>query len=86
MRVPNPFNPSTTLKLSGVAAGPVSVVVHDTAGRVVKRLAGIAWSGACDVAWDGRDERGRTVTSGAYFLRVTTGEGITRTGKITMLK
>jgi len=84
--VPNPFNPSTTLMLSGAGDGPVTVVVYDMAGRTVRRLAGFALSGACDIVWDGRDEQGRTATSGTYFLRVETGGGATRTGKITMLK
>lgn len=84
--VPNPFNPSTTVKLRGVVEGPVTVVVHDAAGRIVKRLLGAARSGSCDLVWDGRDEQGRAATSGAYFLRVSTPDGGTRMGKITMLK
>ena len=72
--------------LSGAGDGPVSVVVYDTAGRTVRRLVGVALSGACEIAWDGRDERGRTVTSGTYFLRMTTEGGVTRTSKIMMLK
>ncbi|MCI0451166.1 MAG: hypothetical protein L0Z51_02105 [Candidatus Latescibacteria bacterium] len=36
-------------------------------------------------AWDGRGDTGRTVASGAYFVRASTASG-TRTLKLTLVK
>lgn len=51
------------------ADGWISLTAHDAAGRVVRRL-GETWrrSGTHRVAWDARDDRGRTVPGGVYFL------------------
>jgi len=38
-----------------------------------------------DVTWDGRDSRGRAVSSGVYFYRMTT-EGFQETRKMLLLK
>jgi hypothetical protein len=64
---PNPSRGRVLLTRTGGAAISDLLLV-DAAGRHVRRLAG---SGA--VVWDGRDEAGRPVASGVYFLRE--GEG-----------
>jgi hypothetical protein len=66
---PNPFNPSTTLLLRGAPDGVVKLSVHDAAGRVVRRLEGRSTGGEARVVWDGRDDDGRGLPSGAYFVR-----------------
>lgn len=62
---PNPFNPATTISFTVAGAGPVDLVVHDVAGRLVRHL----WSGGLAagpqaIAWDGADDAGRPVGSG----------------------
>jgi len=82
---PNPFNPATTISVESAQRGPVRVTIYDVAGRRVREL----WSGTLDgtraLAWDGRDDRGASVSSGTYFVRVTT-PSQARTLKLTMLK
>ncbi|MBK7702396.1 MAG: hypothetical protein IPI34_05605 [bacterium] len=66
--VPNPFNPRTEIVLTLPRAGKAEVRIHDVQGRVVKRLeigAGVA--GENRITWQGVDEQGREVASGAYF-------------------
>lgn len=65
---PNPFNPSTRLAFSLVAAGPARLRVHDLAGRLVRTLVDepLLAAGAHVATWDGRDEAGRTVAAGIY--------------------
>jgi flagellar hook assembly protein FlgD len=53
------------------------VRVFDSAGRVVRTLVDRdEAAGFRECAWDGRDERGRPVASGVYFLRAETGDSV----------
>jgi len=72
--VPNPCNPSATLRFELARAGNVELAVHDLAGRRVRTLlAGPRAAGAHAVAWDGRDGEGRPVASGLYFCTLRGG-------------
>jgi Tol biopolymer transport system component len=71
---PNPFNPSTTISFSLPASGDVILSVYDITGRKVRELVnGPLGAGSHSVAWDGRDERGKAVSSGVYISRLTRG-------------
>ena len=84
---PNPFNPVTTIEFSVPSdAGRVELGIYNVAGRRVRTLAsGELEAGPHSVMWDGRDENGRSCSSGIYFMRLTAGRE-TRTGKMTLLK
>jgi len=61
-----------SFELPGDDAG--SLDVYDVAGRHIRRV----WSGRGgrhDSAWDGRDESGKPVTSGVYFLKLSSSRG-----------
>jgi hypothetical protein len=77
---PNPFNPITVIPYELPRDGRVRLVLYDTAGRLVRTLVdGEAATGAHEARWDGRDEAGRPVGSGAYFARLSfAGESRTR--------
>jgi hypothetical protein len=71
---PNPFNPSTTVKLflpgEAGAAQQLDVGIYNLQGRLVRHLhAGPAIMGWHSWVWDGRSDEGRTQASGLYFLR-----------------
>jgi len=52
-----------------------NVGVYNVAGRLVRTVAtGTYPAGVHDVSWNGKDERGRMVAPGVYFLRAITGE------------
>ncbi len=75
---PNPFNPRTTVAFTMRAAGPATVEVFDTRGRLVRTLGnGLREAGEHRVTWDGRDDRGENVAAGVYLVRVTTPAGVT---------
>jgi len=49
--------------------------VYDVAGRRVRSLVDAAVvAGHHEVVWDGRDERGREVSSGVYLYRLVAGQ------------
>ncbi len=74
--IPNPFNPSTTIRYSVPRAQRVRLEIFNTAGqKVVCLVDGVVTRGRGQVVWDGADEHGRAVASGTYFCRLTTDDG-----------
>ncbi len=83
---PNPFNPSTTIRFDSGNAGRVAVVIHDVAGRTVRTLRdGWTIPGPKAILWDGRDDAGNSVPSGAYFARVRA-DGRYATSRLTLVR
>ncbi len=71
---PNPFNPMTKIAFSMAEAGHVELSVYDTSGRRVARLASETYSaGDHTVTWEGRDDSGRAMASGTYFVQMKAG-------------
>jgi hypothetical protein len=72
---PNPFHPRTTIEYALPAAADVRLLVYNVQGRVVRRLVDERQpSGHKKVVWQGRDDAGRAVASGVYFLRLDAGD------------
>ena len=68
---PNPFAGSTRIAYELPAAGAVRVDVFDLSGRLVRTLVdGPQGPGRETVAWDGRDDAGRALAGGIYFIRL----------------
>ena len=68
---PNPFNPATTIRYGLPRAARTSLRVYDLRGRLVRILVdGVQPAGPHAVDWDGRDDRGASVASGAYVYRL----------------
>ncbi len=71
---PNPFRTSTTVSFSARPtdeAGRVDVM--DVTGRRVRTLATQATFDRITATWDGRDDEGRRVPAGVYFVRESAG-------------
>lgn len=83
---PNPFNAGTVLAYELNEPENVSLVVYDVLGRQVARLVeGFQPSGLHEISWDGTDDNGKTLGSGMYFYRMTTGT-FSETRKMTLLR
>ncbi|MFH1278479.1 MAG: FG-GAP-like repeat-containing protein [Candidatus Eisenbacteria bacterium] len=68
---PNPFNPSTTLRVRLDEAGPARLSILDGRGRAVRTLVDRPMdAGEHRVIWDGKDDGGRPAASGVYFARL----------------
>jgi len=74
---PNPFNDRVTIGYSLPKAGMVILTVHDQLGRTVRTLASAPMSaGHYEVSWDGMNSAGSKVTTGVYFCRLITPQGV----------
>ncbi|MFH1278331.1 MAG: FlgD immunoglobulin-like domain containing protein [Candidatus Eisenbacteria bacterium] len=83
---PNPFNPVTKVSFELERPSHLSLRVYDPKGRLVRTLLdGQREAGAGEALWDGRDERGRTLSSGVYFVRLEAGDYV-KTSKLLLLK
>jgi flagellar hook assembly protein FlgD len=68
---PNPLRGGTQLAYSLPRAGAVTLRIYDVNGRARRTLEdGARSAGAHRIAWDGRDDAGRTLPSGSYFARL----------------
>ena len=86
--VPNPFNPSTTIRFSLPSdyAGLVTLSVYDVLGRRVRTLlSGPMEAGTHAVTWLGRDDKGHLTASGVYLYRLVTETG-QRQGRMTLVR
>jgi hypothetical protein len=72
---PNPFRTSVRFTLARYGAERATVRIYSTAGTLVRTLPlGPEDSGMLSSVWDGRDEQGSPVPSGAYVYQVQAGE------------
>lgn len=85
--VPNPFNPSTTIRFTLPTSAKVNLEVIDMQGRrVASLLTGESLdAGLHEAQWWGRDDSGNSVSSGVYLYRLTAG-GHSQSRKLTLLK
>jgi hypothetical protein len=71
---PNPFSGRTTFRFTVPETGPVSLRVHDLAGRLVASVVdGVESSGPHSVTWDAHPLRSLGAAGGVFFARVTMG-------------
>ena len=74
---PNPFNPKTSVQFNLANAGKVELTIIDATGRRIRSLASGYWEkGLHEVSWDSRNDVGKSVASGVYFVQLRTREGI----------
>jgi hypothetical protein len=84
--VPNPFNPTTTIRYTLPQASDVELAVFGVDGKLVRVLqSGAKPAGTFAATWDGRDDSGRSVASGVYFYRLRAGS-FNETRKMVLLK
>jgi hypothetical protein len=71
---PNPFNPVTKIQFVVNRDAQVSLRVFDVQGRAVRTLMdSYVSAGSRVIGWDGKDDGGRSLASGTYFLRLQGG-------------
>ncbi len=83
---PNPFNPQTTISYELPEPSRVSVVIYNMTGQVIRTLIDQEMvAGFHNTVWNGKDNLGKEVASGAYFYQMKTGN-FTEVKKLTLLR
>jgi hypothetical protein len=85
--IPNPFNPTTTIKYQVKESGPVSLRIYNVAGQLVRTLVdGQRNAGKVyEASWNGLNNGGQPVSSGVYFYKLVA-KNFTQTKKMVLLK
>jgi len=83
---PNPFNPETVIRFSLKEAAPVRITIYNVKGQAIRQLVqdNLA-AGNHRVIWNGKDNNGRSVSSGVYLYRMET-PAYSRTLKMMLMK
>ena len=83
---PNPFNPETTIRYALPREEQVTLQIFNIRGQVVKTLMDEpVEAGYHSLVWDGRNEAGRAVGSGIYFVQLQAGS-YQQTRKLALIK
>ena len=83
---PNPIAGEGQIAFQVPTRTDVSIGIFDVSGRALRTLArGSVEAGIHTVDWDGRDDRGRSLGSGIYYVKMVTGD-YTATRKISLQK
>ena len=83
---PNPFNPRTKIRFTLKRDAQALLRVYDVRGRLIRTLVdSYVAAGSRTVEWDGTDDRGISMASGTYFLRLDAG-GDYESRTVTLLK
>ena len=77
---PNPFNPETWIPYQLGDDALVTLSIYNQSGHIVRTLdighqkSGVYLDKASAAYWDGRNQNGERVTSGAYYYQLRAGE------------
>ncbi|MHB9028980.1 MAG: FlgD immunoglobulin-like domain containing protein [Candidatus Latescibacterota bacterium] len=83
---PNPFNPSTAIGFTLPETGHATLSIYSVTGqKICTLISGVQSAGAHSVVWDGKDDQGISVSSGAYISRLESGNTV-RTAKMLLRK
>jgi hypothetical protein len=81
---PNPAAAGATFRFSLRAAGSVELAIYSVTGQRVRELVNARiGAGEHAVAWDGRDDAGRALAAGMYFVNLRA-DGVTTTRKLSV--
>jgi hypothetical protein len=79
---PNPARAGTPVLITTGTTAPVRATIHDAVGR---RVAALRSDGTGELRWDARDEAGRPLTPGVYFVRIA-GREVAAARRVTILR
>ena len=83
---PNPFNPTVQIAFNLSRPGPAELAIFDVMGHRVRTLVdGSFGAGEHSATWNGRDDTGRRLASGVYFVRLSA-QDLFETRKVVMTK
>ena len=83
---PNPFNPQTTIRFTIPSTQNASIAIYDMMGRTIRKvnMDGLL-PGIHQFKWDGKNQRGSSVSAGIYLYKLST-LNFSMTRKMILLK
>lgn len=83
---PNPFTGSTRISYELKQPGQATMAIYNIKGELVKQVfSGLQVSGASEVIWNGRNDKGESASSGIYFVKLVQ-NGRVNTQKLILMK
>lgn len=83
---PNPFNPVTNIAFSLAQTSQVKLVIYNLKGQLIKSLINENLkAGYYNLQWNGKNSKGKQVSSGMYFYTLQT-DSFTSTQKMILMK
>jgi flagellar hook capping protein FlgD len=77
LRAGSPAPGATKIDFGLEKAGPVTITIYDTAGRLVRAIIRETLvAGEHSRSWNGRDNEGHEVAAGVYFAKFQAGEKV----------
>jgi len=90
---PNPFNPSTTIRIGlnlsgGQIGSSYTLTIYNSAGQQIRswERATASTSVETEIVWDGSNAAGAPVSSGVYFYEVRLDNGPAKAGKMLLAR
>jgi len=83
---PNPLNAQGQVEYSLKAPGEVRLAVYDVMGRLVRQIVNDRKpAGVHKAAWDGKNANGKLVSSGVYFMKLSS-QGLNKTARFVVVR
>jgi Tol biopolymer transport system component len=83
---PNPFNMTTAIQFTIPSSGLVKLSVYNVMGQKIRELSfGEMAAGSHSIVWNGKDDQGKTLSTGTYISHLQWGN-LTTTGRMTLIK
>lgn len=87
LNYPNPFNPTTQIPVSMPEKEHVKISIFNVRGELIRTIyQGVLNAGQHSFEWNGRDESGRSVPTGMYFVQLCSMNGQKSIRKIILMK
>ena len=84
---PNPFNPSTTIEFSIQTDSKVDLTIYNIKGQKIRTLTSNEFTqGSHSIIWNGKDEVGKSMSSGIYYYELNVNGEIEAMKKCLLLK
>ena len=84
---PNPFNPQTTIPYTVSNLSDVELTIYNALGQRVRTLVqSRTLPGSYAVIWDGTDNFGNRVGTGAYYCRLLNSQGNTSSQRLLLIR
>jgi hypothetical protein len=84
---PNPFNPQTSIRFAVPKTSKIKIVIYNSLGQKVRLLTEDTYSpGYHEIVWQGLDDTGNSLSSGVYFYRLSSEDGISQVKKLLLMK